>query len=407
MKLSFQAYDRAGRTVSGSVEAGSEEEARAKLRQKGMYVTELTTGAAPVGARGGASLPSLKRLKGMSLLARQLSLLISTGTPLVEALGAIERQMRDQRWKSAVGDIRSRVEDGAPLSEAFAAHPTLFNPVACSLVRAGESSGGLEKMLDRMARLARQQEKVTSAILGSMLYPAVLLIVSVCVLVLMLTFVLPRFTTMFEALDAPLPATTEALLFIGQTMRAYWWAFPPALIGVGAVIYRTIRSPHGRAWLEQAMLDAPMIGRIVKSLLVARIIRLLGVLLDARVPLLEALQLTEQSVASSRYALLLSRAGEEVSRGEALSKVFATEPAMPPAIVESVANGERTGRLGAVLSSLAEFMDEDNEVLVKSISSIIEPVILVGLGVVVGFVAISMFLPLFDLTTMTQGAPNG
>ncbi|MCL4219964.1 MAG: type II secretion system F family protein [Phycisphaerales bacterium] len=407
MKLSFQAYDRAGRTVSGSVEAGSLEEARAKLRQNGMYVTELTTGAIAVASRGRGGLPSLKRLKGMSLLARQLSLLISTGTPLVEALGAIERQMRDPRWKAALADIRSRVEDGAPLSEAFAAHPTLFNPVACSLVRAGESSGGLEKMLDRMARLARQQEKVTSAILGSMLYPAVLMVVSVCVLVLMLTFVLPRFTTMFEALDAPLPATTEALLLIGQTMRGYWWAFPPVLIGGGFGAYQLFRSPRGRVWLEHLMLDAPLVGKIVKSLLVARIVRLLGVLLEARVPLLEALQLTEQSVSSSRYALLLSNAGEDVSRGEPLSKVFATEPAIPPAIVESVANGERTGRLGPVLSSLAEFMDEDNETLVKSISSIIEPVILVGLGVVVGFVAISMFLPLFDLTTMTQGTPKG
>lgn len=406
MKLSFQAYDRSGRTVTGNVEAASPEDARTKLRQKGMFVTELTSGAEAV-ARTKFTLPSLKRLKGMSVLARQLSLLISTGTPLVEAMKAVERQMRDARWKSAVGDIRSRVEDGAPLSEALSAHPTLFSPVSCSLVRAGETGGGLEHMLDRMAKLARQQEKITSAVLGSLLYPAVLTFISIVVLVLMLTFVLPRFTSMFDALDAPLPATTKMLLVIGESLRRYWWAVPPAVLGAGLGAFKLMTSPRGRVWLETIALDAPMIGKVITSLMVSRVVRLLGVLLEAKVPLLEALHLTEQSVPSHRYAALLSRASECVSRGESLSGVLADEPAIPASIVESIANGERSGRLGSVMCSLAEFMDEDNEILVKTLSSIIEPIILVGLGVVVGFVAISMFLPLFDLTTMTQGTPKG
>ncbi|GAB4383745.1 MAG: type II secretion system F family protein [Phycisphaerales bacterium] len=406
MRLSFEAYDRSGRTVTGSIEASSMEEARAKLRQKGMFVTELTAGAKAV-VTTGFSMPSLKRLKGMSLLARQLSLLISTGTPLVDAMKAVERQTKDARWKSAVSDMRARVEDGAPLSEAMAAHPTLFSPVACSLVRAGETGGGLEHMLDRMARLARQQEKVSSAVLGSLLYPAVLTTISLIVLVLMLTFVLPRFATMFEALDAPLPATTRILLSIGESMRQYWWCVPLVMLAAGFGIFKLVTSPRGRLMLENAALDAPMIGKIFRSLLVSRIVRLLGVLLEAKVPLLEALHLTEQSIPSHRYAALLARASEQVARGESLSDTLADDPGIPDSIVESIANGERSGRLGSVLCSLAEFMDEDNEVLVKTLSSIIEPIILVGLGIVVGFVAISMFLPLFDLTTMTQGTPKG
>lgn len=406
MKLSFEAYDRAGRTVNGTVEAGSADEAQNKLRQKGLFVTSLTQGVSAA-SRGKVSLPSIKRLKGMSLLARQLSLLISTGTPLVEALKAVEKQMRDATWRATVGDLRQRVEDGTPLSEAMCTHPGLFNPVACSLVRAGETSGGLDKMLDRLAKLSRQQERITSAILGSMLYPAVLMFVSVVVLILMLTFVLPRFTSMFEALDAPLPATTELLLAMGSGIRSYWWTFPVVIGGVGFATYRLIASARGRAAMESVLMETPVLGRMLHSLIISRMLRLLGVLLEARVPLLEALHLTQQSVPTARFSALLSRASDEVSHGEALSRVLSTEPAIPASIVESISNGERSGQLGHVLSSLADFLDEDNEVVVKSLSSIIEPVILVGLGIVVGFVAISMFLPLFDLTTMTQGTPKG
>lgn len=406
MKLSFQAYDRAGREVVGTIDASSEAEARAKLRQQGLFVTDLGSKAI-ASSRAKLQLPSIKRLKGKSLVARQLSLLISTGTPLVEALGTIERQLRDDKWKATLADVRARVEDGATLADAMAANPSMFDPIACSLVRAGETGGGLEQMLERLARLTRQQEKMTSAVLGSMLYPVVLISVSIIVLVLMLTFVLPRFTTMFEALDAPLPSTTQALLVLGDALRSYWWAVPPALGLAAFGAFKLVSSDEGRARMEQLMFAAPITGRIARALIMSRLVRVLGVLLEARVPLLESLELARKSIPSQRYAALLERARESICQGEALSAILASDPSVPPAVVESVANGERSGQLGAVLCSLADFMDEDNEVLVKSLSSIIEPVILIGLGIVVGFVAISMFLPLFDLTTMTQGTPKG
>lgn len=402
MKLSYDAFDRSGKLVRGMIECSSREEAVAKLHEDGLYVSEFRTGGGGHQSGPKASLPSIKRLKGLSLVSRQLALLISTGTPIVEALRAIERQVADPKWRAVLGDVRGRVEDGSPLSEAMGAHPKMFDAVARSLVHAGEAGGTLEEMLRRLAMLSRQQEKLVASVMGSMLYPAVLIVVSVGVLILMLTFVLPKFTTMFEALDAPLPATTQFLMVLSEGLRSYWWAVPPALAAMGIGAWRLMTTHSGRQKLEWALLHGPLVGKIAQSLMVARLVRMLGVLLEAKVPLLESLQLTRESIPSGHFKDLLSRAETDVSQGESLSSAFARDGFIPAAVAESMQNGERTGRLGSVLSSLGDFMDEDNELVVRSLSSIIEPVILIGLGVLVGFVAISMFLPLFDLTTMTQ-----
>jgi type II secretory pathway component PulF len=402
MKLSYEAFDRSGKLVRGVIECSSREEAAGKLHEEGLYVSEFRAGGVAEESAPRSSLPSIKRLKGLSLVARQLALLISTGTPIVEALRAIERQVADPKWRVVLSDVRARVEDGSPLSEALAAHPKSFDAVARSLVHAGEAGGTLEEMLRRLATLTRQQEKLVATVMGSMLYPAVLIVVSVAVLVLMLTYVLPKFTSMFEALDAPLPATTQFLMVLSDGLRSYWWAVPPALVGLGFVAWQMLTTDGGRRKIEWALLHGPLVGKIARSLMVSRMVRMLGVLLEAKVPLLEALQLARESIPCRHFKNLLSRAETDISQGESLSTAFARDGFVPASVAESIQNGERTGRLGNVLASLGDFMDEDNELIVRSLSTIIEPVILIGLGILVGFVAISMFLPLFDLTTMTQ-----
>lgn len=405
MKYSFEAFERSGKVVRGTVEAGSEGEATEKLRVQGLFVSTLTDARASV-RRAGARMSSVKRLRALSMVTRQMSLLIATGTTVVEALRAVERQVKDAKVRATLSQVRTKVEEGAGLCEAMMAHPELFDPVSCSLIQAGESGGTMETMLDRLAGLARQQEKLVSSVIGAMVYPALLIVVSVAVLILMLTFVLPRFTDMFDALDAPLPATTQMLMSLSGVLRSYWFVIVPGLGVLGFGAWRFSQSDRGRAVVGRWALRLPVVGKIAISLIVARMVRLLGVLVDAKVPLLDALSLTRASVSSGHFAGLLDRASEAVSSGETLASAFERDELVPSSVSESIGNGERSGRLGAVLTSLAEFMDEDNDVVVRSLSSIIEPAILVVLGVVVGFVAISMFLPLFDLTTMTQGGPK-
>jgi type II secretory pathway component PulF len=339
----------------------------------------------------------------MAMFTRQLSVLVASGTPLVQALAALERQTKDALWREVVTAVRIRVEEGSTLSEAMADHPQAFDAVARSLISAGESGGSFDVMLDRLAVLSRKQLHVRSAILGAMIYPALLILVAVNVLGLMLLFVLPRFAGLFETLDVELPPMTLALMACSDFLRSYWWTLPLVIGGAVVGSRSWLRTEGGRRTVDGALLTLPAIGQIVRSFAVARIARVLGVLLAGKVPLLEALALARQTVSNCRYVELVARAEDAVTRGSSVSTVFAATDLVSPALCEAIRAGEQSGQMGPLLLNIADFLDEENEVVVKSLTSILEPVILIVLGVVVGLVALSMFLPLFDLTAAANG----
>lgn len=404
MKLAYTAFDRSGRQVADTVEAASAAEAGEILRRQGLFVTELREAAAAAhaatarvtgGGRGG--------LRDVSSFMRQLSVLVSTGTPMVEALASLEKQLRPGPFRAVIADVRERVEEGAQFSEALAAHPRLFDPVCRSLIAAGESGGQLDAMLRRLAALLRQQLKVRSTVIGAMVYPCVLIVVSVVVLVAMVGFVMPRFEGLFTTLGAELPASTRVLMDVGAFVRGNWYILLGGLVAAGVGARLWLSSAPGRLWLDGALVSLPQIGKVVRALATARVTRVLGVLIEGRVPLMEALHLARESTGNSRYAALVDRAVDAVTRGEPVSTAFFGTPLISESVAEAIRSGERTGQLGPVLTNLSDFLDEDNEVIVKSIASIIEPIILMALGVLVGFVALSMFLPLFDLTSMAGG----
>ncbi|MFG0327434.1 MAG: type II secretion system F family protein [Phycisphaerales bacterium JB037] len=406
MKYAYTAFDNAGRQVAETIEAASEAEARELIRAKGLFISSLAAssgkGQPSPGAKkktGGGSVG----LKHLAVFSRQLAVLVASGTPVVDAIAALEKQTKDENWRAIIADVRARVEQGEPLSEAMAAHPKAFDSVSRSLVAAGEASGQLEKMLDRLAGFIRQQQHVRKAVTGAMVYPTLLISVSVGVLTLMILFVLPRFAGMFESLDAELPATTRALMALSDWLRTWWWA---VLIVLGAGLAGTwvwVRTRAGRRVVDQTLVSAPVLGPMMKSFATARLMRLLGVLVESRLPLLEALELTAGSSTNSCYRDLLDRAIEHVSQGESLSRVLSSSPLVEGSICEAIRNAERSGTIGQVMANVAQFMDEDNEVVVKSLTSIVEPVILLVLGGVVAFVAISMFLPMFDLVASASG----
>jgi type II secretory pathway component PulF len=414
MKFRYKAYDKAGAARAAVVEAPSHAEAMDTLRREGLFVSELTpvddAAAAPPGGvprpTRGSLLGRGSRLKHVSAFMRHLAVLVSTGTPLVDALGALERQAREANWRAVVADVRTRIEDGSPFSEALAAHPRYFDSVCRSLVRAGESGGKLDVMLRRLADLTRQQLKTRQTIVGAMVYPCLLVLVAINVLITMLCFVMPRFKGLFETLDAPLPPTTKLLMALSGTLVAYWWAFLGALVllAIGAVLW--VGSESGRLAMHTFAVRAPHLGRLIRSMATARLARLMGVLLESKVPMLETLVLTRDASTNLHYQRLLEDAQAVLTRGDPLSVAISAGGLVSPSVCEAIRNAERTGQVGVVLSSMADFLDEENEVVVKSVTSLLEPVILITLGLIVGAVAISMFLPLFDLTS-TAGASGG
>jgi type II secretory pathway component PulF len=336
------------------------------------------------------------------MFTRQLHVLSRSGTALVDALRSLERQSRDLAWREVVGDVRNLVERGQPLSQAMARHPNCFDPICRSLISAGEMGGSMEKMLDRLATLCRKQLQLRSAMVGAMIYPCLLIAVAFAVFTLMLLFVLPRFSEMFQSMDIPLPIMTRLLIDFSAFLKTWWWAVATGLIAASFGTKYWSKTVHGRAFLNGAVLWLPIAGRLVRTLLVARIVRVLGVLIAGRVPLLEALGLARQTAGNLRYSELIARAETAVTGGATVSSVLAESELIEPSLCEAIRSGEKSGELATLLLSMADFLDEENEVIIRSLTSILEPVILIVLGAVVGLVAMSLFLPMFDLTNMAQ-----
>ncbi len=411
MKLAYEAYDRVGKRVRDTVEAADTHEATEQLRRQGLYVTVIRPAGAgaAAGVEGGVkprtkgSMSGGKRLKCLSMFARQLYVLVSTGTPLTESLNSIERQTRDPRWKAVIVSLRERLEEGMSLSEAMNLSPGHFDPITRSLVAAGESSGKLPAMLDRIATITRKELHVRSSIIGAMVYPCLLINVALAVLMVLLMFVLPRFGGLFQDMDMPMPPTTAMLMALSAFLLSYWWSIPLMAAGIFFGVRAWVRTAAGKVFCDTAVLRLPQFGKIAQSFATARLIRMMGILLDSYLPLLEVLQLVRDSTSNVHYRKLLQKAEEAVTRGEPISSAFGDASLINPSVYEAIRSGEHSGQVGPLLLNVAGFLDEDNEVVIKSLTSIIEPLILIVLGALVGFVAMSMFMPLFDLTAMTAG----
>jgi type II secretory pathway component PulF len=410
MNFTYAAFNKAGKAVSGTLDAASEHEARESLRRQGYFVSTIGTGSGAVEAKTPKgkrlAIGRMQRLNQLARFSRQLQVLISSGTPLVQALGAIERQTDHAGWSRIVAELREKVEEGAPMSDAMRCQPGCFDAIALSLIAAGESSGNMSVMLDRLAVLSRKQLHLYRALIGALVYPTLLIGLGIAVLCTMMLFVLPRFTDLFASLDTALPPTTKAMMWLSEMFRKYWWGVGLALAAAGVGFSIFVRGEAGRKAIHTWSIRTPKVGTLVKNLMTARLSRMLGTLLESRVPLLDALKLTKESAVNFHYVALLARAEDAVSRGEPISAVLCDTNLIAPCVQESVRNGEQSGQIGAPLMQMADFLDEENDVVMKSLTTIIEPLILITLGVVVGFIAISMFLPLFDLVSATQSGAH-
>ena len=408
MKLAYVAFDRSGRQVTDTLDADSVAAGSETLRRQGLFVTALSAGSVAVGPvrrHAASGRPGTSRLRDLALFMRQLHALVACGTPVVPALASLERQARRGRWQDCLARIRVLVEEGLPLSAAMQGYPEYFDPVCRSLVAAGESTGNLPAMLDRIAATTRKQLHIRNTIIGALVYPALLLGVALVALTILLVVVIPKFRDLFGNLDVPLPPTTELLLGVSQLVIGWWWAVLVALGALAAGVKVWLSSEAGHRWVEAAVLRLPQVGTMVRSFATARIARLLGILLESRVSILEALRLTRQSI-GGRYAALVARTEEAVAHGQPMSEAFSQSDLISPSVCEAIRSGEQSGQVGALLLNIADFLDEENEIVIRSLASIIEPVILILMGVLVAVVAISMFMPLFDLTAIAQrGAP--
>ncbi len=406
MKLAYRAFEKSGREVTDTIDAPTVADATDRLRQRELFVADIRPASerpteklrAPASAGTRLWRGKTSKLKDVAMFTRQLYMLIKSGTPLAEGLRSLERQVRDAGWRCVIADIRGKLEEGVPLSVAMASRPDCFDEIYRNMICAGETSGNMAVVLDRLAQLLRKRLHIHRAVQAALIYPALLTVVSVVVFIVMLILVVPRFKILFDTLAVPLPATTEFLIDLSGALKLYWPILLGVLVAAGIGIKMFLSSQVGRRICDTLVLRLPWAGNLARNFATARIARLLGVLLNSHLPMLEALELCRGAVNNCHYRALLDQAGEAVSQGQPISSAFKDSSLVHASIFEATRSGEQSGQLSALLLDVAEFMDEENEILLKGLISIIEPVILILMGVMVGFVALSIFTPLFDAT---------
>jgi type II secretory pathway component PulF len=337
------------------------------------------------------------------LFARQMSMLMGVGTGVVPALGAIVKQVTDERWRKGMLHVRDEVEQGAPLAAAMAREPDLFNQVFCSMVAAGEATATLPATFSRLSDLAKQQWETRNRVVGAAIYPVVLICICLGVISILVLFVLPRFETLFETIHVDLPVTTAKLMVLSRFIKSYGLEVGGAVASAIVAVAVYLRSRSGQQMVDWVSLRVPLLGHLIKSLIVARTCRLLGVMLAARVSLLESVELTLSATRHSDFRRLLEKLKQDVTEGRPLAESMESSSLIDPAIVQAIAAGEESGNLGMALTFVADWLDEENRSTIAALSKVFEPLVLVVMGVVVGGVAISLFLPLFDMAAATAG----
>lgn len=373
--------------------------------RRGKASKKLASKPKHAAARSGMSWrQQMARQRNLLMFTRQMHVLLASGTPVVPALEGLERQTADPQWCDVTRSVRKLVEEGSTVSAAMGQYPDYFDKVYRSLIEAGESSGQMPEMLSRLVRVISKELETRNGVMGALLYPIILLSVVMVVLAVTLTVVVPRFAKLFEAMNVPVPPTTQMTLFASTMLRSYWWGLLILLVGVGVGLFFWLRCEKGQRTLHTVALRMPVIGRLTRSFVTARIVRLIGTLVESRLPLIDVLILVRGSCGNYHYANMVDRAIRAVQDGEPVSKAFDEPDLVSTSVYEAFRSGEQSGRIGPSLITVADFLEEENDVIVRSLTKILEPLILIVLGVLVGLLAVSMFLPLFDLTAMAGEA---
>lgn len=392
----YTARDRTGVTTEGEVDAESKTAAAAALRMRGLSVVELDE-------KSGGFEISLDRFakvqaRDVTVMARQLATMISSGLSLLRALYILEDQSSNKKLKETIVSIRGDVEVGTALSVAMAKHPKVFNDLFVSMVRAGEVGGNLEEVLDRVAIQLEKDDHLKRTVKSAMVYPVMIGSFALLILVAMILFIIPVFQNMFDDLGAKLPALTQFMVTLSDKGRKYWYLFFAAGFGVVWSFKRWKNSDSGRKIWDAFKLRVPMgIGDIVRKVAVARFTRTLGTLTASGVPILQALDITARTAGNRTISDPMENVIDRVKEGENLAPPLNSLGVFPMMVTQMVAVGEETGALDSMLHKIADFYDDEVAAKLKALTSILEPIMMIVIGGIVGTVVVAMYLPLFSV----------
>ncbi|MDR1304904.1 MAG: type II secretion system F family protein [Verrucomicrobiales bacterium] len=409
--FNYTAVDATGQQKTGVMDAPSTADATAKIKQQGLFpVTVVEVNSATATLSGKPARKSFSfgkpRIKGKILMVftRQLATLIDAGMPLLRSLTTLIKQEKSPPLRNAMGALSDSVESGSTFSDALAQHPSIFNKLYVNMVRAGEVGGVLEVVLVRLAEFQEKSQKIRSKVISAMVYPVVVLVIAIAILAFLLLFIVPKFEAIFKDMlgNKPLPFLTQMVVDVSRFVQHN------ILIIVGVVVVVVVaykifsKTPGGAALIDRLKLKFPLFGDLVSKTAIARFARTLGTLVSSGVPILQALNITKETSGNIIISNAIGNIYESVKEGESMVGPMEHSGLFPPMVVSMIQVGEETGQLPAMLTKVADVYEEEVDVTVAGLTSLLEPIMIVFLAVIVGTIVVALFMPLITIITQLQ-----
>jgi type IV pilus assembly protein PilC len=404
----FEALDTTGAEVKDSIQALSEDEAQQKIKQMGYFVTKIIEVAGDK-KKDKKKQPGQRKKRGKSFtiggvsnkqlctFTRQFSTLQDAGLPVLRSLKILEHQMKPGVLKNALMDVVEDVESGSTLSEAFAKHPKCFDRLYVNMVKAGEAGGALEIIMQRLADFKEKAQSLKRRVTGAMVYPIAVLTVATCILCFIMVYIIPKFEKIFDDFKMTLPALTQGLMQVSRWFANYWYVIPLFPLAWWLLIKLIRLNRTGNYIIDRIYLFIPIMGTIIEKVTVARTSRTLGTLVSSGVPILEALSIVRETTTNAVFEHMYLRVYESIREGETIAQPLKESRLVDDMVVNMIDVGEETGELDTMLNKIADVYDEEVNVLVEGLISLLEPIMIVVLGLIVGTIVIALFLPMIKL----------
>jgi len=388
-----------GGTMTGEIEAPDRTSAVGELRKRAILVTKIQERA---GSKSPSKAGGKVKDKEMAIFTRQFSTMIDAGLPLVQCLNILAEQSESKNLRDVTGRVARSVEQGSTLADSLRRHPRAFDDLFTNMVEVGESGGILDIVFQRLAAYIEKAAALKRKVKGAMIYPASIISVAFLVVIFMLTFVIPTFTKMFKDLGADLPLPTQVVVWLSEFVRTYIFLIIAAVVGCVFAIRAYYRTEKGQGTIDALLLKVPVMGTLIRKVAVARFTRTLGTLVSSGVPILEGLRITARTAGNKVVEKAVLQCRAAVTAGKTLAEPLKASGVFPPMVIQMISVGEQTGALDAMLSKIADFYDDEVDVAVSSMTALLEPIMIVVLGVLIGGLVVAMYLPIFKLVTLVK-----
>jgi len=397
---SYRVRDRQGKIITGKLEADNEASVSARLREMGYFVIGVEVEKPSITKREIRILKPRVKTKDVTVFTRQFATMINAGLPLVKCLNILSEQTESPVLTEVIVDVQHEVEMGRSLSEALSKHPDVFSELYTSMVKAGEIGGVLDDVLLRIATTLESEAEIRRKIKSALTYPVAMFAISILLLVVMLVFVVPSFEKMFKEIGATLPLLTRMVMGLSHFLLSWMgMLFIAALIGGVIYLRRWVKTPSGRRKYDAIKLKLPVFGNLIHKMSLSRFSRTLGTLVASGVPILQALEITSKTVGNVLVAEAVENVRAGVKEGESIARPLSQSPLFPPMVTQMLAIGEETGALDTMLNKVSDFYDSEVSTTVDAMTSLLEPILIVFLGLVVGVIVLSLYMPIFSLIT--------